>query len=70
MENDRLNGEVMSKAEPRPEISPTVQEVADYLRDMAGQLAEMAQRAGLKETALAFVRARDLCDAAEERKVS
>jgi glutamate synthase domain-containing protein 2 len=59
----------MTNANPESEAAPRPREVADYLRDMAAQLAALALGAGLKEVAHALARARDLCDAAlDERR--
>lgn len=52
----------MPKLSPISDVAPTSAEVRDYLRDMAGQLAEMAQAAGLTEAARLLREARDLCE--------
>ncbi|MBL8547344.1 MAG: hypothetical protein JNL81_12835 [Hyphomonadaceae bacterium] len=44
----------MSVTEPLQSERPTPTELAEYIYDMAGQLAEMADVAGLAEAAVAL----------------
>jgi hypothetical protein len=55
---------------PSFEATPSRREAADYLRDMAAQLAALAQGAGLKDISRAFAEARDRCDDALEEGLS
>lgn len=50
----------MSEVGSEERVAPTRSEVGEYVHDLAGQLAELAQAAGLSQTANALLNVREV----------
>jgi len=54
--------QAVSETVPEERVSPTRSEVGEYVHDLAGQLAELAQAAGLSQTADALMNVREVVE--------
>ena len=61
---------IMTDTVAKSDPAPRRPEVVHYVSDMSAQLSAMALGAGLKEVAVALLRARELCEDALERGLS
>ncbi|MEZ5956285.1 MAG: hypothetical protein R3C27_03615 [Hyphomonadaceae bacterium] len=52
----------MSEVRCEDDVTPTRSEVGEYVHDLAGQLAKLAEAAGLSKTADALLHARDVVE--------
>lgn len=52
----------MSETRPEEQNAPTRSEVGEYVHDLAGQLAKLAEAAGLTQTADALLNVRNVVE--------